>query len=126
MSDFTFLNQYRERLGPYATEDSDRFRGRFRLTIKGMRVIVLASDGMGWKHVSVSLRDYPHTTPSWEMMCEIKDLFWEPQDWVIQFHPAKSEYVNTHPGCLHLWQPTHLKFPTPKSILVGFKTPVPA
>jgi hypothetical protein len=23
----------------------------------------------------------------------------------LQFHPAKSEYVNLHNHCLHIWQP---------------------
>jgi hypothetical protein len=61
-------------------------------------------------------------------MCKVKDLFWSEEDVVIQFHPAKSQYVNMAQNCLHLWQPladdgTPLKFPTPPSILVGFKTP---
>lgn len=54
-------------------------------------------------------------------MCKVKDLFWEPEDWVVQYHPAKSEYISNHPGCLHLWQPLNEKLPTPPSIMVGFK-----
>jgi hypothetical protein len=38
-------------------------------------------------------------------MCEIKELFWSDEETVVQFHPRKSEYVNLHQGCLHLWRP---------------------
>jgi hypothetical protein len=51
----------------------------------------------------------------------VKDLFWELEDWVVQFHPAQSEYVNHHPGCLHLWRPLVEKLPTPLAIMVGPK-----
>jgi hypothetical protein len=55
-------------------------------------------------------------------MCAVKDLFWNDEDVVVQFHPAKSTYVNNHPGCLHLWRCTDgREFPTPPEILVGIK-----
>jgi hypothetical protein len=37
-------------------------------------------------------------------MCFVKGLFWDDEDVAIQFHPAKSEYVNFHPFALHLWR----------------------
>lgn len=76
---------------------------------------------MGWKHVSVSI-ERDSRPPKWEAMCFVKDLFFESEDWVVQFHPAQSEYVNYHKGCLHLWMPTETKLPTPQSIMVGPKT----
>jgi hypothetical protein len=120
MSDFATINKGRVRAGVYRSEDSDGFNGAFFLFVCHEWVRVIASDGEGWKHVSVSRRD-SHKCPTWEMMCAIKDLFWTPEDWVIQFHPAHKEYVNNHPGCLHLWQPTNADFPKPDSILVGTK-----
>lgn len=30
-----------------------------------------------------------------------------------QLHPAKSEYVNIHPYCLHLWRPLEREIPMP-------------
>jgi hypothetical protein len=54
-------------------------------------------------------------------MCHVKALFWDPEDWVVQYHPAESEYVNNHPHTLHLWRPTAATLPTPPSILVGVK-----
>lgn len=81
----------------------------------------IASDGMGWQHVSVSIEG-DKRCPTWDMMCAVKDLFWEPEDWIVQFHPAKSQYVNNHPGCLHLWRPTEAELPKPKAYMVGIKT----
>lgn len=60
------------------------------------------SDGVGWDHVSVSL---PTRCPSWEEMCWVKRLWFLDEEAVMQLHPAKSEHVNYHPFCLHLWRP---------------------
>lgn len=76
----------------------------------------IASDQEGWEHVSVS---FPSKTPTWDVMCTIKDLFWGPADWVLQYHPPEREYVNFHPHCLHMWRPIGQAFPTPPSHLVG-------
>lgn len=108
-----------------ASEDSYGFNGLFQFYIgdSAAKVKVIASDGEGWQHVSVSLHDHPNKTPSWALMCFVKDLFWEPEDVVVQFHPRKSEYVNHHPGCLHLWRCIDgREFPTPPTYMVGPKT----
>jgi hypothetical protein len=63
---------------------------------------VIFSDGIGWNHVSVSL---PTRCPSWEEMCYVKNVFFDPEETVMQLHPPESTYVNNHPFCLHLWQP---------------------
>ena len=62
---------------------------------------IIASWGEGWEHVSVSLRN---RCPTWEEMCRVKDIFWGEDECVVQFHPPKSEYVNLHTYCLHLWK----------------------
>jgi len=46
-------------------------------------------------------------------MCYIKDLFWMPEECVIQYHPPKSKYKNLHPDVLHLWRPTEVEIPLP-------------
>lgn len=68
-----------------------------------------------WEHVSISMAD---RCPTWEEMCYIKDLFWEPEETVVQYHPPKSEYVNMAKYCLHLW---HFKgeMPSPPKHYVG-------
>lgn len=39
--------------------------------------------------------------------------------WLIQYHPRESEYVNCHPNVLHLWRTRSQAIPTPPPILVG-------
>lgn len=77
---------------------------------------VVFSDGLGWEHVSVSTRA---RCPNWDEMCFVKNLFWAAEDVVIQFHPARSNYVNQHPFCLHLWRPAGVALPIPPAVLVG-------
>ncbi|MCX7772945.1 MAG: hypothetical protein N2376_07530 [Clostridia bacterium] len=71
---------------------------------------VIFSFGGGWDHVSVS---YSNRCPTWEEMSYIKDAFFGPDECVVQYHPAKSEYVNLHPYCLHLWRPQNEAIPMP-------------
>lgn len=125
MSDWKFLNQHRANCtqfvpAHYWSTPDYGFNGLFRLPHGSGIVRCIASDGMGWQHVSVSI-EHDKRPPRWDVMCWVKDLFWEYEDWVVQFHPAKSEYVNHHPGCLHLWKPTSAALPTPDSIMVGPK-----
>lgn len=93
--------------------------GFFSFKKHGIIYFCQASDGIGWEHVSVSLNK--KRCPDWEEMCMIKDLFWDKEDWVMQFHPAESEYINNHSYVLHLWRPIDLQVPIPDSILVGIK-----
>lgn len=81
---------------------------------------VIWSNGGGWEHISVCpyKRSY---TPSWDDMCALKDMFFHEDETVVQYHPAKSEYVNNMPNCLHLWKPTAAELPTPPAIMVGIK-----
>lgn len=64
----------------------------------------------GWEHVSVS---YSKRTPTWDEMCKVKDMFWNDNETVVQYHPPKSEYVNLHEHCLHLWRQKNTDFETP-------------
>lgn len=99
---------------------------RVRMTERsGMNVI--ASNGEGWEHVSVVRRvrkrggKWKPQIPTWGQMCEVKGWFWEEEEAVVQFHPARSEYVNQHAFCLHLWRPTEEALPVPPSEMVGMK-----
>lgn len=84
---------------------------------RGQELRVIASDGEGWEHVSVSRKD---RCPTWDEMCQIKALFWDEEDCVIQYHPPKSDYVSNHPYCLHLWRPIGIDMPRPPSLMVGY------
>jgi hypothetical protein len=97
--------------------------GAFEIPLsKDITAFVIASDGMSWEHVSVHIsEDGKEETPTWEEMCQIKSMFWDEEDCVIQYHPAKSEYVNNHPHVLHMWRPTDQVIPIPDSTMVGIK-----
>lgn len=121
-------NKYRLRSGASGSDDSLGNNGAFFVSngVGKAPLKVIASDGLlvpgeapelfGWEHVSVSL---PDRCPTWAEMCRIKELFWDDEDIVIQFHPPRSQYVNNHPYCLHLWRPLRTAIPLPPSILVG-------
>ena len=100
---FKVPEKFRVRTGPARTKADDGNNGSFRVTsLKLKRAFyVIASDTSDWEHVSVSTPNY---TPTWDEMNYIKGLFWGDEDLVIQIHPPKSEYVNLHQHCLHLWR----------------------
>lgn len=113
-------NEHRVKTGPWASDDSAGNNGMFVFTHAGMKFGVIASDKLGWEHVSVSLLGRS-CTPTWEQMCFIKNMFWGEDETIVQYHPAKKDYVNMHPYCLHLWRPTTETMPTPPSWMVGLK-----
>ena len=86
---------------------------------KGTRLRIIGSIGEGWEHVSVSIE---HRIPNWEEMCFVKDLFWEEEETVAQYHPRRSAYVNCHPHCLHLWKPMGMEYDLPGEHLIGPKS----
>jgi hypothetical protein len=116
--------------GPFGSPPGEPY-GLFEIPgrhANGRRLRIIACDASepvaaGWEHVSVSLPDSPLKCPSWEEMCLVKALFWEPDTCVLQFHPPETEYVNNHPGCLHLWHYATGPFPTPPARLVGLLSP---
>lgn len=82
---------------------------KFKVTVVAngakQRLRVIASNGLGWEHVSVSRQD---RCPTWAEMCAVKAFFWDKEDTVVQFHP----------NCLHLWRPTTFQIQTPPNYLV--------
>ena len=110
--------EYRVKTGPLSSSKEDGNNGAFFIPFESFELMVIASDGENWEHVSVSLTG---RNPNWKEMCFIKDMFWDEDDCVIQYHPPKSEYINNHEHCLHLWKPIGKEVPMPPSILVGLK-----
>lgn len=75
---------------------------------------VIISDELGWEHVSVhAFKKKKKFIPRWVEMCQIKDMFWEPDDVVVQYHPAHKDYVNVNSYVLHLWRKVGEDFETP-------------
>ena len=92
--------------------------GAFRLKHIGNTLFIIASDGNGWEHVSITVNKGTKT-PTWEIMCFIKGLFWEAEDCVVQYHPPQSEYINCHHRCLHLWRKKGYEYPLPPKWMIG-------
>jgi hypothetical protein len=112
------LSAVRVTKGKMASIEADGMNGAFRVHCTSGRIMnVIVSDKLGWEHVSVS----PFKgagTPTWEEMCEVKGDFWDDEEVVIQYHPARSNYVNRHPNVLHLWKPIGIKLPLPPKVMV--------
>lgn len=123
---FDFVEAGRLREGQFGSDPQDGLNGAF--IVMGPRVArlrIVASDGsdpvaQDWEHVSVSV-EVTNRCPNWPEMVYVKNLFWEEEECVVQFHPPKSEYVNFHPTTLHLWRHRSRVVETPPSILVGPK-----
>lgn len=125
------IDQYRlppEQDKTFGTRPEDGMNGMFYIRYKDTNIVFrcLVSNGDGetprvpWEHVSACARaknskgrNYERV-PNWEEMCWIKDLFWGEEETVVQFHPAKENYVNCHPNVLHLWKWTGGEFPIPE------------
>ena len=115
MRNLNELNRFRVNV---ANCPGDAGNGFFKFRIKGNNYFVIASNGGGWEHVSVSCAS---KIPTWDIMCEIKDKFFFEDEVVMQLHPKKEDYINNHPNCLHMWKPIGVEIPTPPSIMVGLK-----
>lgn len=113
---FKVPDDFRVTKGALKSDASFGNNGAFWVTQKKNIFTVIASDQMGWEHVSVSL---PNRCPTWEEMCFIKSVFWDESDCVVQYHPSKEHYVNNHPYCLHLWRPIDQALAIPASYMVG-------
>lgn len=91
--------------------------------INEYKIFCIVSDGMGWEHVSVTVvGDHQKTAtrcPTWEEMCWVKTQFFDDEESVMQLHPPKSQWVNNHPYCLHLWKNKSHEIILPPSMFVG-------
>jgi len=84
--------------------------------VDGKMLRVIASSGGGWDHVSVSRRN---RCPNWPEMSHVKNLFFRPDETVMQLHVPASDHVNDHEFCLHLWRPQDAEIPRPPKWMVG-------
>lgn len=99
-------------------EGQDGFGGTFYDKKSRCNLNFIMSWGAGFEHCSVSM---PTRCPSWEQMCVMKELFWKDDEVCMELHPAKDNYVNNHPYCLHIWRPINQEIPIPPTIMVGLK-----
>jgi len=117
--------------GPWSSATGDDFGMFMKLLPTGVTLVIIATagdpetEGTGdWEHVSCHARQpkidgtVAQRTPTWEEMCQLKELFWEDHEMVVQYHPAKSDYVNQHDHVLHLWRPKKAEIPKPPTLCV--------
>jgi hypothetical protein len=123
-TDWPKLEQFRLTTGAMASPAGADF-GVFMVPRGKTSLRCVVSSGtteVPWEHVSVCALDYKGSRlPTWDEMCFVKDLFWQPEECVMQLHPRHSEYVNNHAHVLHLWRPTSTAIPEPPSLTVGIK-----
>ena len=125
---FHVPNEWRVRTGMLASTDRQGNNGAFVVPVLKTAICnVIASDGEGWEHVSVSLD--PHImgakpaerTPTWAEMDAVKRIFWDDTDCVVQFHVPRCDPVNCHPYTLHWWRQIGQEWAQPEFRLVGPK-----
>jgi hypothetical protein len=119
------IEQYRltvdKNLGnPFLTSDeSYGNNGIFIIPYKNIKLCCVISSGSDWDHVSTHVECVKKKRcPFWDEMCFVKNLFWNEDETVIQFHPKKSDYVNCHPYTLHLWKSQIVDYVLPPKIFV--------
>lgn len=79
---------------------------------------VVWSWGGGWDHVSVS---WHRRCPTWEEMVHVKNAFFKPDEWAIQYNPPQGENISQVDTCLHLWRPQAEELPRPPYWMVGLR-----
>jgi hypothetical protein len=77
---------------------------------------VIASNGEGWDHVSVSTA---RRCPNWEEMEHIKRIFFKRDEAAMQLHVPENDHISHHPYTLHIWRPHVGAIPLPPAIMVG-------
>ena len=116
MRNLTMLNRSARRIAPLQhwpdPAKHAHLAGRFvvRSKIDRAEMTVIATTGKDWDHVSVSRRN---RTPNWPEMCQIKSLFFKPDETAMQLHVPEKDHINDHEYCLHLWRPTKVEIPRP-------------
>ena len=79
------------------------YSARIKLSngVEGSVVFGLHENGI-WEHISIEL--FRRRLPTWEEMCEVKDIFWNEDEECVQIHPRIEDYVNITEA-LHIWRP---------------------
>jgi hypothetical protein len=121
MRDLTILDPFRIRtqlvLESYGYYGDDG-NGAFIIPVPGQvtALKVVASNGDGWDHISVSPVDQQRT-PTWAEMEIAKKAFFGDVT-AMQLHLPASDHVNCHPYTLHVWIPHAVKIPLPPDWMV--------
>src|SRR5690348_12514954 len=100
MRDLRLLDAFRvtdrKTLAHWGGWAGDETCGAFRVPspIDGALILVVASNGEGWDHVSVSRSN---RCPNWQEMEHIAGLFFKDGETAMQLHVPRAEHLNLHP-----------------------------
>lgn len=108
------IEQGRFLTGPYASAPGDPY-GAFEVRGPLGPLHLMAGNGLGWDHVSVSAET---RCPVWEEMEWVKRLLFLDGETAMQLHVPPAEHINAHPFVLHLWRPHKGKIPMPPKNMV--------
>jgi len=116
-----YRDRYRERhvygvYGVYGGDEGGAFSVPSPIDRKPLTII--ASNGEGWDHVSVSR---PNRCPNWIELEHVKRLFFEEHETAMQLHVPSDDHISVHDFCLHLWRPQEMDIPRPPGWMVGVK-----
>lgn len=67
-------------------------------------------DGRRWIHLSMA---HPDRMPTWPELVDAKEIFLGREEYAAQVIPPRSQYVNQHPFCLHLFAAADGPWPLP-------------
>ena len=101
-------------------EAEDGFLAIWTNPIDRKQYSIILSWGGGWEHLSVNPISQ-NKTPSWDFMCQLKEMFFRDDEACVEYHPARKDYISQLDHCLHIWKPLREKLPVPPSIFVGLK-----
>jgi hypothetical protein len=96
----------------------DGGNGAFIIPVPGQitALKVVASNGEGWDHISVSVNGEPRT-PTWAEMEIAKKAFLGDVT-AMQLHLTAKDHISCHPYTLHIWRPHNRDIPLPPKIMV--------
>lgn len=114
MKDLRELDQFRIR-HPWGI--GDHGNGAFKIPFGVATLLVLASNGDDWDHVSVSL---PDRCPTWDEMEFVAGLFFKADETAMQLHVPDTDHINIHQHCLHWWRPRRgQRIPRPPAYMIA-------
>lgn len=87
--------------GMHWTKEKRGRKGRKVVLSTVMMTGMVEQDGRRWLHLSFS---HPGRLPTWTEFVAVKELFLGREAKAIQVIPPRSEHVNIHPHCLHLFE----------------------
>ncbi len=122
MRNLNLLNAYRitdrASLRHWGGWAGDETCGAFRIPspLDKALIMVVASNGEGWDHVSVSRTN---RCPNWPEMERRAGLFFKDDETAMQLHVPRADHLNLHPYCLHWWRPHDGTIPRPPSTMVA-------